>query len=219
MLLEAVRLDPDCTDARLMLLDLEGTDTAEEEIASLRDLVSSAAQRLGPACFETNAGTFWLAHETRPYMRARARLAMALAESGREPEAIAEHQGMLELCPGDNLGLRYPLLGLLLTMGEVEAAADLFARYPDEAAATFRWGQVLHRFLAGDELGARRALKDAREANGEVEGFLAARRSLPREGPDSYTLGGPDEAIMSARDLGEAWRRHPEAVVWLRAIA
>jgi hypothetical protein len=60
-------------------------------------------------------------------------------------------------------------------------------------------------------------LQLARAWNQRVERFLAAREPLPWDTPDSWTHGSEEEAIMVARDLGEAYRRHPEAVVWLRS--
>lgn len=212
---QAVQLDPDCTDARLVLIEFSGA-SMDDQVASLATVTRRAAARLGPAFFKEHAGHFWLLLETRPYMRARMRYAMALAESGREPKAIEEYLGLLHLCPGDNLGVRYGLLGLLLTFDRLVDAERLIEQYADHIGATMAWGRVLLALLRDDRAAAGKLLRLARSSNRHAEPYLAARAKLPKELPESWTLGSAEEARIVARDLGEAWRRHPEAVIWLR---
>jgi hypothetical protein len=215
LLEQAVALDPACTDARLLLIEIDQPPLAER-VPMLAKVTRDAAARLGPAYFKENAGHFWGLLETRPYMRARMQYAVALAESGREPKAIEEHLGLLHLCPGDNLGVRCGLLGLLLALDRFDDAERLIEQYADDIGATIAWGRVLLLFLRDDRESAASLLRLARGANRHVEPHLAARIKLPKESPESWSPGSEDEARMVARDLGEAWRRHPEAVIWLR---
>ncbi len=69
---------------------------------------------LGPEFFEENVGHFWGIVETRPYMRARLGLAFTLWGTGERDAAIEQAQDMLRLNPGDNQGVRYPLMLWLL---------------------------------------------------------------------------------------------------------
>jgi tetratricopeptide (TPR) repeat protein len=73
---------------------------------------------LGPEGFKEYDGHFWGFLETRPYMRARHGLALALLKLGEEEEAMKHFRAMLKLNPGDNQGIRYLLLGCLLKRNE-----------------------------------------------------------------------------------------------------
>lgn len=44
-------------------------------------------------------------------------------EAGRLEESIAEHEGMLELNPNDNQGVRYGLLALYLALKRLDGAS------------------------------------------------------------------------------------------------
>jgi tetratricopeptide (TPR) repeat protein len=101
----ALELDPMNVDALLHVFStLELTE--DEEIETLRKIVAIGEKRLGPTAFRDFAGAFWGFIETRPYMRARERLAEYLRASGRLDEAIVEWEAMLKLNPNDNQGVR-----------------------------------------------------------------------------------------------------------------
>lgn len=160
---------------------------------------------------------FWGMLETRPYMRARQELAHRLIATGNIREAIAENEGMLELNPGDNQGIRYGLLSLYLQENRVEDAARLLKEYKDEIkySATIAWGAVLERFLAGKLDEAAQALKIAREQNGFVEAYLKGHRQLPKKSAGYYSPGSREEAQLCAELQKPAWDAHPEAIKWL----
>lgn len=212
----ALELDPHNADALLMAADLAGLAGAEAA-PIYRAIVEKAAARLGAEAFAEFHGEFWGFHETRPYMRARQQLAMALAAAGLHEEAAAEYAGMLELNPNDNQGVRYELLALWLRGARLESAQALLKKYPDDCDRNpvFAWGQVLHRFLRGQLAGAAKALVIARRQNPATEAYVTGRRALPRRMPGSYQLGSPEEAKCFARDLRAMWQAHPAALAWL----
>ncbi len=218
LLEQALTLDPGDVDVLLALLPHEPFALGEE-IECLQLLVQLAARRLGQDVFQELKGTFWGFHETRPYMRARARLAEILRRAGRHEEAIGEWQAMLELNPGDNQGLRYMLLPALLRGNHLEAARKLIAAYPGEVgfSAAFAWGQVLERFLSDDAPGAAAALKVARKQNPHVQVYIKGHREIPKIMPEAYSPGSKDEAICFAEGLRSAWEKHPAALAWLVA--
>lgn len=148
-------------------------------------------------------------------MRARARLADELRAAGRMEETVAHYEGMLELNPNDNLGLRYLLLGCYLEQGSLVGARRLFKEY-DEDGAIFDWGRVLERYLAGDLPGAAHALGRARKSNLHVEPFLTGKKKPPRRMPDLYQHGAISEAVVCWRELGPAWKRNRDALAWLK---
>lgn len=213
--IKAIKLDPNCVDALTVMSQL-GSENESELIDNLRRTVERGETSLGKKFFQENAGWFWGLHETRPYMRARAHLAALLSEAGQVDEAIGHWEEMLRLNPGDNQGLRYPLLGGYLTQGNLPGVERVFSEYPDEGSAMFAWARVLARFLAGKESDAAKALADARKANKHVEAYLIGRKKMPADGPGYYSPGEPSEAIVCMFELGSAWKKHPAAIDWLK---
>jgi tetratricopeptide (TPR) repeat protein len=220
LLTRALELDPGNTDAWLLMMSHTPPLSADEEIGTLRKIVAGAEERLGKQVFTDCAGHFWGYHETRPYMRARAALADALHRAGRIESAAAEVEGMLELNPGDNQGLRYRLLAFYLAVGRMDDTRGLFARYPDEFAynTVFAWSKVLERFLSGKPEEALEALAVALKQNAFTKAYLLGHRKLPRNPPDSYAPGSKEEAACFAADLQLAWNAHPTAKKWLATM-
>lgn len=211
--LRAVRLDPACLDARMILMRFAAGPT-EEQIEELQQIVAIGEADLGKKFFKENAGVFWLALETRPYMRARAFLAQKLQDVGRLDEAVEHLEEMLLLNPGDNQGLRYVLLGCYLRTGKLEEFRKLFAQN-DERSTFFLWARVLERYLASELVDAANVLSEARKANSHVEDLLTKRQKLPKEHPPYYSSGDISEAIICLDMIGAAWSHYPEAIVWL----
>jgi tetratricopeptide (TPR) repeat protein len=216
LMCEALEINPGNADALLYMLDGAGLG-AEEEIQALRNIVAAAEKGLGPKVFKQYAGGFWGFIETRPYMRARQRLALCLRAAGRLEEAIAEFVAMLKLNPHDNQGVRYSLLPWWLGLGRLEEARKLMTDYPGEFDfnAMFAWGCVLERFLSADLPGAEAALAAARKQNPHMQAYVKGHRKLPRHLPDSYSPGSNEEALCFAEGLRAAWEKHPAALKWL----
>jgi tetratricopeptide (TPR) repeat protein len=212
--LRAVRLNPACLDAR-MLLAIAAEGPRDELIEELQAIVAVGESDLGPEFFTENRGNFWAILETRPYMRARSKLAYEIYLAGRIGDAIRHYAEMLQLNPGDNQGLRYYLLGHYLEIPDLTGAQRLFAEY-DEASAMFAWGRVLERYLALELPGAVQVLQDARKENSHVEEFITGRKKLPKTRPEFYSPGDITEAIACMDVIGNAWKKYPEAVHWLK---
>jgi tetratricopeptide (TPR) repeat protein len=201
-------------DAIALLADLESR-SPDELIAGLENAVQAGERSFGPSFFAENKGHFWRILETRPYMRARMELAQLLLTSGRTEDANRHFEGLLELNPNDNQGVRDILLGCYLSRSNLAGAKRLLHDYREDATAIFAWGRTLERFLAGDMRGARRALKQARRQNRFVEQYLTFQRPLPADMPDSYALGSEEEAIICLTYMSGAWADHPLATSWL----
>jgi len=215
LLTKAVELDPRNVDAWLGLTRFEPLEGVEE-IAFLRRLIALGEKNLGKKVFKEAKGIFWGYFETRPYMRARARLAFRLMESGRLEESAAEHEGMLELNPNDNQGVRYGLMALYLALNNLDGANRLFREYDErEHGAMFAWAYVMERFLAGDTGGAIQALAVARKQNVHAEAYFAGLKRLPKRMPGSYSRGSKEEAMIAWEIMRPAWKKHPEAHAWM----
>ncbi len=210
----ALAKDPDCVDALVIMTGIEAK-SPKQAIAGLQKALTAGERSLGAEFFKENKGHFWGLMETRSYMRARVELAELLHMEGLNLDAIQHYEALLELNPGDNQGVRYPLLGLYLTVGNLEGARKLLREFEDDAMATFAWGRVLERVLSGDLAGASVALGIARKENRFLEHYLTGQKEMPSQLPDSYSLGSEEEAIVCLDNIGPAWAEHPDAVPWM----
>ncbi len=213
---QALKLDPMNVDALLYIFSTLAL-TDDGEIEALRRIVAVGEKKLGPNALKELAGAFWGFIETRPYMRARERLAEHLRAAGRLDEAIVEWEAMLKLNPGDNQGVRYALLASLLTLGRLERVRELFETFSGEfdSNVVFAWGKVLERFLSEDPAGASRALAGARKQNPHMQIYVNGHRAVPKSLPEAYAPGSKDEAMCFAETLRTAWQKHPAALKWL----
>jgi tetratricopeptide (TPR) repeat protein len=211
---KALAKDPDCVDALVVLAGIEA-DSAKAAIEGLQKAVEAGERSLGAKFIKKNKGHFWLILETRPYMRALEHLAGVYSAEGFIKAAIEIYEKMLMLNPGDNQGVRDPLLGLHLALGGADEAGKLLEAYDGDSMANFAWGRVLERFLSHDLPGASAALKIARTQNRFVELFLSGQKKLPSQMPGSYSPGSEEEAILCLDNLALAWGNFKPASLWL----
>jgi len=216
LLNNAVRLDPTNVDAWLGLMEF--TDlSGDERIEMLRKLVAMGEKNLGKRVFKNDKGCFWGMLETRPYMRARGQLALRLMDAGQYEESISEHEGMLELNPNDNQGVRYGLMSCYLAVNRLDGTGRLFKQYDERKySAAWAWAYVLERFLSGKMKEAEKALQDARKQNPHAQAYFLEHRKLPKSMPGSYSIGSREEAIIAWDILKHAWKKHPESQTWLK---
>jgi len=212
----AISIYPDCVDALHLITDL--ITEHEDDRADFMERVVEAAERDLGEDFDDFRGEFWGFIETRPYMRARAALADSLTRLGEHESAIRHCEGMLELNPNDNQGIRYGLLGLYLFCGRLDDTRRLIDRYENDLGmAFFAYGNVLLHLLEDDESAAAEALKAARKANPHAEVFLSGAKRCRKRSPAYYSPGEESEAIVCMQTIGDAWKKHRAARQWLRA--
>lgn len=100
--------------------------------------------------FETAVGHFWLIAGTRPYMRAREELMVALLNirTGEAVQAALGHaRDMLRLCRGDNQDVRFRMLALFLRLGRDQDAFDFIMWYATTGKDNYEWGDMTLPFL------------------------------------------------------------------------
>lgn len=212
--LRAIEIDPACVDAYLLFLDAL-PPPEDVEMTILEIIVDAAAFILGPGIFEQETGAFWDLVETRPYMRARARLADALWSAGEYDDAVAHYEGLLDLDTTDHQGIRYRLLTSYLDMGEEKSAAALIDEYPEDDSPYWLYTRALLAFRErGDGEDALARLQDAARANPQIPDYLVGGGRLPPQS-DSADADEPEEAVAYARDFRLIWRRVPGALAWL----
>lgn len=214
---EALALSPRCADAYLVLA--HEAREAGEALDMHRQAVTAGAEAVGEAAFEDDVGLFWGLIQTRPYMRARHELALALWRGGDRDEAIDHYQDMLRLNPNDNQGVRYLLMDALLELGRDAEAAALLERYEGDGSAAWAWSDALLAFRrtpAG--AAARKALIEAIGINPHVPAYLLGKKRLPRTLPDFIGMGDEDEAVAYVHGAAEAWAVTPGAKAWVAEV-
>ena len=211
---EALALSPLCGDAYLVLA--RETADANEALELQRRAVAVGAEALGDAVFRDDAGSFWGLLETRPYMRARHELALALWRLGHREEAVAHYREMLRLNPNDNQGIRYLLIDALLELGREADADALLDRYEEDDSAHWIWSAALLAFRrTGNSAAARKALAKAVEANRHVAAYLLEEKPIPATLPGFIGVGDESEAVSYAHYAAGAWAAAPGATGWM----
>ncbi len=228
----ALALDPDCADAYLLLA--EAAENVLEQADLCRQAVDAGRRSLGlghalSSTGVANAkrghqplalGDYWLVLETRPYMRARYRLAEALARLGLVREAASHFRELCELNPADNQGARHRLAELLLELDEDDELAELLERYDDERSPVFfHYHRALLAYRRGEGQHANELLDSAVALNPHVPAYLWGDRLLPAAAPESFSLGGEAEAACYVLGSRGAWLGTAGALRWLQEIA
>lgn len=212
---KALELWPDCADAYVILGEGEA-DNLEQALEYYQEGVRAGERALGSDGFEEYAGHFWGFLETRPYMRARARLADTLILLGRKDEGARHFSEMLTLNPGDNQGIRYELAALLLELDRDEELQDLLVQYEEDGSANFSYTRALSAYRGeGDSPGSRRLLTEAQAVNPHVPAYMLGRRKLPRRLPETIGFGDESEAVYYVFTCLPGWARTDGALEWL----
>ena len=212
----ALAISEDCADAWIVLADAAATPEVAAELYEGGMRAGVAA--IGAERFESLRGVFWKDLETRPYMQARLGLAQALTDLNRHADAVAHYRALLELDPGDSLGVRYILLAHLLQEGANDEAGRLLAEYDDDAQALWPYGRLLWRYRGeGDAESTREAFAAAVGANPHVVKYLLDPDAMPDPDAPSFELGSREEAAYVADALVDAFEATEGALEWLAA--
>ncbi len=215
---EALKIDPNCVDAYVLLAEDDASSVEEKEALYIKAL-EKGKKTLGREFFKENMGSFWLVTETRPFMRAQIGLALLLWEHGRLEEAANVLKEMLRLNTNDNQGVRYILLPLLLELGRLREADRLIEAYRGDDSPQWNYNIALYNFIVdGKNKNSSAWLKDALKDNQFVPQYLLGFSNIPNVLPEYSQPGGRDEAIIYAYFGAGAWRKTKGALDWLRSL-
>ena len=212
---KALKVSADCADAYVLLAE-EQAGNLKQSFELYQQGVEAGRRALGKKFFKENEGFFWGMVETRPFMRAMQGMALSLWGMNRNTEALEVFKEMLRLNPGDNQGMRYSLLELLLEMKREEEMRQLFAQYEDDWSAIWKYTQALLTFrTAGESKRANQALDEAFKQNSFVPAYLLGKKRLPVRLPETIGMGDETEAMDYASHYLNYWRKTPGALEWL----
>jgi len=219
---QAIATDPDCAEAYVLLA--ESMPSRAKALRFYEQGMAAGERALGEAFFKENAGEFWVMHETRPYMRARAGVARILVFLGRTGEAGGHYWALLDLDRRDSLALRHDFLLSLIQEDYFKDALRLVARFAEEEHPSFPYAHALLLYQRdGDTPEARKLLQAALKANRKVADFLLhpGKREQMIDDPDfEFDLYSPDPetlAYVSTFPLLKLVEDTPQAPAWLRA--
>ena len=220
---KALKIDPDNVDALVILAEHDSSNVFQA-ISGYRKAVAAGERNLGDDFFREHEGHFWAIHETRPYMRALEELAgilrsVSMQQGGLvkvEEEALAIYQKMLRLNPGDNQGIRYKLLYVLLEQGKDKDAESLYDEYSDDHSAWWIYGRALLDFRKyGDTDISRKSLRKAIKYNKHFPLYLLGRKRFPIAPPGHYGVGDANEAAYYMNSSYHIWQATPNAIQWI----
>lgn len=219
----ALAIDPNCSDALLLLAQLE--ELQEPEFVAALEAAVAAAERNLPAGFiEQHRGHLGEQEDAHPYLRARHQLALALFEGGEEgaedeeiDQAIAHLEDLLDLAPEEYLGFAYILLGAYLIDQRLVQARQLLERFSEDTGLVMQLGRVMVLAKAGEREQARLVLQQAVLQNRNLRAALAHPEVLGKPVEDDYEPGSPDEARHALQVTLFPFMDDPELVQWLTA--
>ena len=132
---KALKLDPFCLDAELIIAQNQAVDM-EELKKKVEKIIQKGEKQLVQRNIrkEEDAGHFYGIFETRPYMRVRKEYLDLLIAQGRYGHAIREAEELIQLSENDNLGVRYLLMALYSCFEDEDKAINLIKKYPGDSA-------------------------------------------------------------------------------------
>jgi tetratricopeptide (TPR) repeat protein len=215
---EALRIDPDCVDAHLVLA--ERVQDPAKRFELFQEAVNAGTRALGHAFLEEHAGSLWDELDARPYLRARMNLARSLAALERRAGARAHWREILRLDPGDHLSARYDLMVSLIEENLDEEAEQLEVPRQHPVTTLMLYGRALVGFRQRGDTGENTDRLDlAVRRNPYVMKFLAGRKTVaPSHEIQDLEPGSEDEALVCAAMLHGPWERTPRALEWLETF-
>ncbi|MDF2857516.1 MAG: hypothetical protein K0Q87_3367 [Neobacillus sp.] len=212
---EALKLDPNCVDAYVLLAENEGSLKKAAEMYEKG--MKAGEKELGAAFFKENKGHFWGLIETRPYIRAKVNYAEALHQLGEVDEAIKQYEEILELNAMDNQGVRYSLFPAYLEQMEINKAEKLLKQFEEGGAHGVYNKLLLELVKNGFTPKSTKLLKEAKKENRHVIALLTGRKRIPKQLPDYYGMGDENEAIIYVDAHLQLWRNIKGLKDWLEA--
>ena len=211
---QALKLHPNSPDAYRILA--ESANTEEESIQYLLQGIQAGERDLGPEYFKETMGRFWMAVETRPYMRVKYAYAHLSYILGKHTEAARHFEDILELNTNDNLGARHILITIYLILGRLPEAEKLLHTYEEDSSAAYSYSRLILEYKrSGISAKLPLLLRNALQSNPHVPAYLTGKRRIPKTLPDYIGMGDENEAIDYAAIHSQVWINLSELLQWM----
>ncbi|GEM_PF-2819608 len=210
---EALKLDPDCTEAYNLLAEL--SESLPDAHANYSKAVKAGEKSLGEEFFKEETGRFWQLVETRPYMRALAGKMETASRLNKHEEAIAICRKMLDLNPNDNQGIRTTFAALLLKTKKTDELDTLVNKtFKKEKMTTVFTRFALSYLKEQDSAATQKLFKEAKKENKFLFDYFVTMPEFDHL-PGSYAMGSPEEAYGYYYDMWEAWLSVPNLIPYI----
>ena len=202
---KALILDPNCVEANTFLGELE--PTPQKAIAYFQKALDQAKLDIGDKNFQQLKGNFWLAHETRPYMKAKERLADCFLAMEDYDSGCNIYLEMLELNPDDNQGVRYRLAPILVWRNRYDDYQKLYKQFNDDGEAGWNYTYAIYLFKKEGKTSknAEKALIEALDLNPHLLVFLSGSKKIPKQLPPYIQPGSESEALHALNMTMMLW--------------
>ncbi|OAS19701.1 YecA family protein [Paenibacillus oryzisoli] len=211
---QALALDPLHPDAyNLIAEELEDIDEAAK---LYKRGIDAGRKQLGTTFFTENKGYFWGLLETRPFMRAMHGYGeICLFYLHQYKEGVHIFEEMLDLCPNDNMGIRYLLVTGYILLKQYPKALALINHY-DESCANFNYNRLLISYLQhGVNPSMKPLFKQAIAQNPHVVPFILGSKKMPKHPPATIGSGDETEAIDYIMYHNPLYTASPKLVKWM----
>lgn len=187
--------------------------TLAEQIAMFRQADVIGAELFAPL-LDDEEMEWWGFMGTRPWMRARHNLGLALLEAEDSEGATAVFKSLLDLNQNDNQGIRYVLLSLFAKAGKYNDCKALFEIYPDDYSIEFPTTKLLIELSKPKpKKNLSKLLAEITDNNSHVLAALkkaAQTKKWPKPPRSDYvTLGSKEHAHIYLDEFKEAWMKKP----------
>ncbi len=212
----ALEICPDCADAHVTLA--ECAFDREEAFRRWNLGVEAGRKNLGRRIFSDPNVTFWARLETRPFMRALLGRGRALMKRRQFEEARRDVEELLELNPGDNQGVRYLYVELLLLSGADRDLLEFIREHGEDLSPIGSYARALALYrLDPASPDAAAALDEGISSHVRIARFLLGLAEPPPPGRNgTLRCNSAEEDGWAAGVLKDPWEGTEGATEWLR---
>lgn len=218
---KALQLDKNCLDAEVMIAELT-IENSEELKTKYEKMIEKAEKELKVDGHfnEENKGHFWLILETRPYMRLRYSYVRLLLDLGKYRRAIRECEDLLQLCEGDNMGVRFLLISMYAFYEDELNAIRLHKRYEEEASSQMLLPIIALYYKLDNYKKAEYYLEKLKTVNDEVEDVFCGEEDIDDELDNviesgMYRYGSKEEIMVAMTDAAFLYTTTPGFYLWM----
>ncbi len=190
--------------------------TLAEKIALFREANRIGEELFAPLMDDTEMA-WWGYIGTRPWMRARHNLGLALMEAEEEEGATTAFKTLIVLNPNDNQGIRYLLLKIFAQSGNYAECSSLIGLYPDDSSIEFPSTKLLV------ELAKSKSIKNPDNLLAEIDKsnshFLTGLKKAAttgkwpsRSASEWVTFGSKQQSDLCLSEFRQAWKRSPRVL-------
>lgn len=195
--------DPTTIDAYILLA--QEAKQIEEAKKIIEKAVELGEKKLGETFFQEKKGQFWGYPEARPYLRAKAQLALINRVTGQTEAAIRHCEELLQLNPLDHLAIRETLIPLYIEKGDIDQATKRITQYDEDSTLMAYSKALIHYMKTENKEETKQLFEAATTINAHVIPYLTGEKQVPQIEQATIERGAESEAIVYVQNNGHLW--------------